>query len=734
MSDDAQRPEKKAPSGLDLSGLNEMSLGPNWGTGNLPSSKTPPSRSRDGDSRGSRPDRSSREGGGRPPSRDRRGDAVRRRPDAPPGGEGDRPPRSGERGPPRGERFPRGGERGERGGGERGYGRGAQQRPEPPFRPLLAADFYPDDAPFKALTQAIKTTCRTFELFEIARLILEKPDRWVCVAKHPAQKEGEDALLHACVIDGLPFLSEQAAIEHAIKHYADQFFEIEAVELEAPNGTFPMIHRCGMTGELLAPPNYHRYQTILRDHHASRLAHVPYERFAQRLEAIREPEAVTAWQEKMKQGERFTVKASYVSEGQTPTVCNTREDARLYLLTHHRDKLVRPAYSVRFVGKDLALLPEGDLLRRSIEALHDYQLRFPLDTANNLRGRLRRLNFAVYKRGSKGVSFVCAVKRHLRQPDEVLSENLADLIAFLEAHTNLKASDLPKQYLGLEEAPAAKPAESTAKAEPLKTEAPASEVAPAAVAQDEVPPSEEAKTSEAETPAAEAAVEPTVEAELAPVAEPATPTPTPTPAPTLSGDQEQILALRRDLRYLVTQGYVIEYSDGRLYVPPVREVGGSEEGGEGRRDGNRPAKRAKESRERKGKKPEAKVLTETSVQPITAPSSPEAEEKVEAAAPVAATDGEAMTSPEVPVETPAAEVAPEAVEPVAEEAKPASEPTPEPAPEATPEPEVVPESEPEAKPSAETEETPETAIPASPLSESETETEPENEPKKPDSP
>ena len=190
---------------------------------------------------------------------------------------------------------------------------------------------------------------------------------------------------------------------------------------------------------------------------------------------------------------------------------NNRDDARLYLFTEAKEKLVRPAYSARFSGKSLALLNPSDMIRRSVEYLLEGQKRFPLETANHLRGRLGRMHFAVYKRGSKGVSFVCAVKRRFRKPDEVLADNLQALIDFLEAHPNFPANNLPKAYLG---------------GVPKKTEA--------------------SETTAEEAPVAEDAGEETV-------------------------DAVALKQLKTDLHYLVSQGYVIEYSDGRLYVPPIRE-------------------------------------------------------------------------------------------------------------------------------------------------------------------
>ena len=43
------------------------------------------------------------------------------------------------------------------------------------FEPVVEVLFYPQDEPFETLCQAIRRSGKTYELFEIARLILEKP-------------------------------------------------------------------------------------------------------------------------------------------------------------------------------------------------------------------------------------------------------------------------------------------------------------------------------------------------------------------------------------------------------------------------------------------------------------------------------------------------------------------------------------------------------------------------------
>jgi hypothetical protein len=296
------------------------------------------------------------------------------------------------------------------------------------------------------------------------------------------------------------------------------------VEIDPPKGNFQVINKCSITGELLGPPNYHRYNQILQQHHASRIKGLPFEAFRGRVETVRDPEAVAQWQAKMRKATRYTwkqgsaavaapVAAPVEGEAAAPVEApaappalafDSFEEARLYLLTHAREKLVRPMDSVRFHGAILATLPAGEV-RHAVEGALERQRRFPLDTANALRGRLRRENFTIFKKGSKGVSYVCAVKRKFRIPGQTFSDSIGALITYIEAHPMVRASELPVKVLGIE------------------------------------------------LPAATGVAK---EGELA--------------AAALTPEQQSRVArMQGDLRWLVTEGYVTEFLDSRLFAPPA---------------------------------------------------------------------------------------------------------------------------------------------------------------------
>ena len=587
-------PAKETPAKdfnkLDLSQLQGFSFGTQW-----TQDKSSPSDQRDRSDRPRRdggPDRRDGPGGGAPDRRDRR--AFRKpagesstggesAPAAAPAGPGsdvprrdygaDRAPRREFQGGPRrdgpGGAPDRGGQR--YGGG--GYGARPEVDRGPYDSPFFSVSFYPEDTSFNALAKTIRSSCRTIELFEIARTVIGKVDRFVVVlARRPGSSDAAEIAsqpIYLSVPDGLPFESEEAALTHVLSNHLGRFFETAEVEIEPPKGNFQVVNRCGVTGELLGPPNYHRYTQIVQQHFASKVSRMPFEAFRSRIETVRDPEVIAQWLAKMKKATRYTWKQSSkpaiasatapavqpetepvaapegsataeaavaevaAQEGTTtpesaPMITfDAFEDARSYLLTNARDKVVRAIETARFHGKLVETMPDGEI-RRSIEGALERQRRFPLDTANALRGRLRREHFTIFKKGSKGVSYVCAVKRKFRVPGQTFAETISALITFVEANPMVRASELPNRFLGI--------------AMPVAPKSPEASAAPAAGSDASAAPEASAVSAKPEV--------------------------------VLTIDQRaKFSRMQGDLRWLVTEGYVTEFIDGRLFAaPPVAEA------------------------------------------------------------------------------------------------------------------------------------------------------------------
>ncbi len=567
---------------IDLTQLQDFTFGTQWTEAKTSGGARP---ERDG-GRGERRDRRDDAGRGAAP-RDRRGFRKSNTP-APSSSESgqanegagrERRPQGEQRGFG-GERPFRGGERRERPEGERTFRGGRPGRGRPEHEPYISPYFnltcYPEDAGFAALVKAVRASCRTFQLFEIAKAVLEKNDRFVVVIQRRQAgvaaegKEGGEKAgpLFMAMPDRLAFETEEAAVQYVLKNNLAQFFDTIEVEVEPPKGNFPIINKCGITGELLGPPNYHLYQQIIQQHHAANLGRMPFDRFREKIESVREPEALQQWQDKMKKAVRYIWKQPAASPNSASTApmpteavpgpteapvaesapaeapaaeatpvaaeqtapeavpataltFDTLDEARAYLMTNAREKVVRAFEQIRFHGKNLEKMPNGEL-KRAIEGHVERQRQFPLETANALRGRLRREGFSVFKKGSHGVTFICAVKRRVRIPGQVFSESISTLINFIERNPMIGVKQLPEKLLGFE-----------------------------------VPATPAAASPTATVPAADAPAE-AIEAATAPAAE----------VRALTSEQtDKLRKLHNDLRWLVMEGYVTEFSDGRLFTP-----------------------------------------------------------------------------------------------------------------------------------------------------------------------
>jgi hypothetical protein len=501
MDEDASKANPTADfNKIDLSQLQGFSFGTQWAK-----DKDAPAQARDHSDRPHRDDRA-----GAPDRRDRR--AFRK------------PAGDGPSGPPRDtgqqDRAPRR-DQGDYTPQRRG-GPGMDRQDRGPYdSPYFNAAFFPEDTSFNALVKTIRSSARTIELFEIARTVLGKPDRFVVVVSRKPRPVGSPEAapqpIYVSTPDGVPFESEEAAVNHVMGNYLGSFFDKAEVEVEPPKGNYMVINKCGVTGELLGPPNYHKYSQMVQQHYAAKVSRMPFEAFRSRIETVRDPEVVNQWLEKMKKVTRYTLKvpgaavpAVPAAPAEAPAAAapespatppapeapafDSLDDARLHLLTTARERVVKAVEHARFHGKALDTMPRGEILM-AIEGAYERQLRFPLDTANQLRGRLRREHFTIFKKGSKGVSYVCAVKRKFRVPGQVFGESIGNLIAFIEAHPLVKAGELSAKMLGIS--------------------------APAA-------------------------------------------------GESFSAEQkEKMMRMQGDLMWLVREGYVTEFIDGGLYAPPA---------------------------------------------------------------------------------------------------------------------------------------------------------------------
>ena len=319
-----------------------------------------------------------------------------------------------------------------------------KQRPakKAPFNFTMEVLFYPEDAPFAKLSEVMKRLKRTYQLFDIAELVLEKQERFVILAKNLPGEDGAVKPLYCAQPANIPFETEAEAEKFALDYWLGELTETASVECEAPKGAFQVVNRCALSQDLLGAPNWHKYSEYVREYHASKYPNMPYEKFLSTIETVRDEALVNAWLEQMKTRQVYKLKDS-------ETTFETRDAALAHIKEQKGEELVKVYEQVRMHGADIQKLPYSSRIRKNLEAAWAKQKQFPIVTANNIRGRLRRAGFTIYKRGSKGFAFVCAVKRKFLFEGESLSETPQKIFDFITEKQPVKAGALPYIYLGL---------------------------------------------------------------------------------------------------------------------------------------------------------------------------------------------------------------------------------------------------------------------------------------------
>ncbi len=178
-----------------------------------------------------------------------------------------------------------------RSGDRRGY-RGQPRFEHPPLP--LEIRVLPEQKALGAVIRRIQSSYRAFPLRDIAWLFLDKPAS--CLIR-VAQRKEEPIPLFQCKVCGIPALTEDEVQNHILNRHLDEFFDVEEVECEPPGGQYVCVMRCGISGEILGPPNHHSFNTKVNEMLRLKFSNMSEEAYRRKLESVREPELIEEWRQ-----------------------------------------------------------------------------------------------------------------------------------------------------------------------------------------------------------------------------------------------------------------------------------------------------------------------------------------------------------------------------------------------------------------------------------------------------
>ena len=162
----------------------------------------------------------------------------------------------------------------------------------------------PEKSAIQLVCKEIHQVARVYPLFDIAEIILAERSR--CRAIFEISEKHEP--FYRCKIDDALFLTKEEALRHLLESpWKNRFVAETTVETDPPKGNFQSVARCGISGKLLGPPNYHGYQTEIRRMHREFFPEMPFESYTAKIRTDRSEDAVNAWLESMKNQTRWRI-------------------------------------------------------------------------------------------------------------------------------------------------------------------------------------------------------------------------------------------------------------------------------------------------------------------------------------------------------------------------------------------------------------------------------------------
>lgn len=378
---------------------------------------------------------------------------------------------------------------------------GPPRREAPLPLPQVALSILPDERCIESLAKQIRMTGRAYPLFDIAQLILQKPERQQ-VRFDVIKKDGQIAQpLFLCALDDSLWLSEDDAVGHLLNRHFNTFYQTEKTPTDPPRGTYTFVAQCGISGTVLGPPNHHDYQNQLRKLHAERFSRMPFEAFKSRVKIVKDEAVVKKWIDE--QSFKTEYNCLNVSE---PLKLPNRDEVEKHFRQVHAPNVVKPVESHTFGGAAARQLRSPDL-QRLLRTAWEEQRRFPLKVATTLSQQF----------ASHGLQF------------------------FKVNHTVTHVSVARPHYLDLEATPVSEGVKKIV--DFINTQ----------------PKCTRRKLFEALAPAPPAPTTPTTPADASAPPAPAVPA----PATPVEATPEQT-ALASDLHWLIHQGHVIEFANGIL--------------------------------------------------------------------------------------------------------------------------------------------------------------------------
>ena len=272
-------------------------------------------------------------------------------------------------------------------------------------------------------------TGRAYPLFDIAQMILQKPERHAVTFSVTKNAENQPVQpLFVCALDDTLWLSEDEAIGHVLKKHFGTFYQAERTATEPPKGKYTFVAQCGMSGVILGPPNYHDYQNQLRKLHTERFSRMPFDMYKSRVKIVRDEEVVKKWIDDQ------SFKTEYLCLNMPePLRLGSMEAVEKHFREQHKENIIKAVESHTLSGTAARSLRSPQLVRL-VRTVWEDQRRFPLQIATVLSQQFAGHGLQFFK-VNKTITHVSVARPHYLDMEATpVSEGVKRIVDYINAH------------------------------------------------------------------------------------------------------------------------------------------------------------------------------------------------------------------------------------------------------------------------------------------------------------
>ncbi len=280
--------------------------------------------------------------------------------------------------------------------------REARSEIAPPALPEVTIRFLPYSAPFENVVAQIRSGSVAYSLYALARLFLEKPERYEVRLIGKAESR-----LYRLGDNGALSLNREFLERNAFRLAQSEFYRIDVTESEPIKGNFSNVARCRLSGTFLGPTNHHNYQSQLRSLYEQRFSRrMSFADYQRQIEIVNDAELIDRWKEEARKVTTYTT-----SREQVPSTFSSAVDTERHFRSHYLEGLIKTPEEAIIGGVASRRLSDR-ILNRAIEDAWVRETRSPSGMMQELAGRLRQNGLQVF-RHRRGMLFVSPIRTRI---------------------------------------------------------------------------------------------------------------------------------------------------------------------------------------------------------------------------------------------------------------------------------------------------------------------------------